>query len=417
MEELLCIIWQQRIYTRISVAPHIELEIIDPGIRNYGYGPDFLNAKLKVGEKQWTGHVVMHIHSTDWYRYNHDKDTNFNQVILLVVQHDDNRVVRQDGCRIMQLALPVTARHIEKSNQLLTIKYNQSHVLSCYNRLREVPRKTIADWMNALAIERMTQKVRRVESLINDQPESWKEAFYIILSRAFGTGRNSEAFELLARSLPYRYIQQHIDQPIQIYALLFGQAGFLEDELPEEKEIYKEMRREYAHLRDQYKLRPMPEHTWQYNIAHPAATPPHRLASLAALLYSRGDLFEQVCAARDLTTLTKVLRAPLYTQEENQIEFLFDLGEGTTNSLIINAVVPILLAYSRATDNRELRTRALNFLHTLPAESNRYIYQCQDVGLCADNAYHTQAMLQLCRNYCEERMCLRCQIGQWIITH
>lgn len=417
MEELMCFIWQQRIFTSFAVAPNIVLEVIDPGIRNCGYGPDFYNAKLRVGEKEWTGDVDMHVRASDWYCFSHDKDTTFNKMILLVVLRNDERVLRQDGHRMMQLVLPVSDQILEKSRQLLLIKEKSDAILSCSNRLPSVPRKVISDWINTLATERMREKVRRIEGLINQDPESWKEAFYVILCRAFGTGKNSNAFERLGRSLPYRYILRHIDNPIQVNALLFGQAGFLEDELPEVEGIYKEMRREYNYLRTEYNLTPMPSRMWKFDGVHNAAMPPNRLASLAALLYSRKDLFEQVCKAEDLTTLSKVLRAPLYTKEEDVMVFPFDLGEGTTNSLIINAVVPILVAYGKATGNRVLQDRAHNFLITLAPETNSFIFKCQRVGLSADNAYYSQALLQLSRNYCHQRMCLRCQIGQWLMMH
>ncbi len=417
MEELMYYVWQQRLYNRLPVSPTQDLEIIDPGLRNFDVGPDFFNAKLKLGGTVWAGNVEMHVRASDWFRHHHEKDPAYNNVILHVVMHDDGHVSRQDGQDLMQVTLPIPEAMAYKFRQLTTVGENNFSSITCSERLQQVPRIIIEDWKTALARERMAGKSQRVEDLVVKAHESWNEAFYVILSRSFGTGVNSDAFERLARSLPYSYLLKHLDNPMQVLALLFGQAGFLDTVYPGEPQAYQTWRSEYAFLRAKFSLKPLPISAWKFGGVRPAASPPHRLATLAALLYSRHNLFDEVREAKDLAQMMQVLTAPLQTPDAPESELTAYMGKSTLYSLIINAVVPMLLAYARWTADEAVEGRAMNLLESIPAEKNRYVEFCRYAGLTADNAHDSQALLQLYRNYCERHLCLRCRIGYWLMRH
>lgn len=48
-------------------------------------GPDFFNAQLVIGSQKWAGMVEIHLKSSDWYAHHHEKDANYDNVILHVV--------------------------------------------------------------------------------------------------------------------------------------------------------------------------------------------------------------------------------------------------------------------------------------------------------------------------------------------
>ena len=81
--------------------------------------------------------------------------------------------------------------------------------------------------------------------------------FYILLTRSFGFGVNSDAFEWLAKSLPLRYIQKQRASESQVEAMLFGQAGMLSEE--GSCHYYRLLRREYEFLRHKFGLKPLDE--------------------------------------------------------------------------------------------------------------------------------------------------------------
>ena len=63
-ENLLQFIWQNRFF---RTGPYhctdcILLEIINPGVHNFNQGPDFLNARIKLAKKEWSGNIELHVH-------------------------------------------------------------------------------------------------------------------------------------------------------------------------------------------------------------------------------------------------------------------------------------------------------------------------------------------------------------------
>jgi hypothetical protein len=416
MEDLLYYVWQQRIFTKLPFALGRDLEILDPGTRNFGSGPDFFNAKLKMGDTTWAGNVEMHVRATDWYRHHHDTDPAYNSVILHVVMRDDSRVQRPDGQLLMQVTLPVPDLLVYKYRKLTATGDQRFSSLTCAARIPQLPSVLITDWKLSLITERMALKTQRVRDLITRDGSSWQEAFYVVLCRAFGTGVNSDACERLARSLPYAYLLKHIDNPLQVEALILGQAGFLQEPLPADEAMFHHLQQEYDFLRSKFQLKPLPAGTWKMGGVRPQAAPPIRLATFAALLASRRDLFSQIFEARSLSRLIELLRVPA-PKTADLFEQPFSMGTSTIHSLIINAIVPMLLAYGQWSSDKELQQRAMLFLESIPAEQNRYVSFCTSAGLAAANALDSQAWLHLYRNYCERRQCLRCRFGHWMMRH
>ena len=103
-EKLLQFIWQFQYFNRdsLSTTSGQSLAIISPGILNKNQGPDFAQARLKIGDVAWAGSVELHIKSSDWIRHRHDTDERYQKIILHVVWMNDEEIADQtgDGCRI-----------------------------------------------------------------------------------------------------------------------------------------------------------------------------------------------------------------------------------------------------------------------------------------------------------------------------
>lgn len=448
MEELMYYVWQQRM-PGVLALPEMEagIEILDPGIRNLDAGPDFFNAKVRCGSTIWAGNVEMHVRASDWFRHHHDDDPAYGNVILHVVLEPDVAVVLQDVRKLLQVKMTFPQGFIDKYRMLTSAGAECFSVVTCSDRLEQLPKLVVSDWMTSLASERMSQKVQRVRDLIEIRQDSWKEAFYVILTRALGTGINGDACERLARSLPYAYILKHIDNPLQVEALLLGQGGFLEQSRSDSEVYYNDLRREYLFLRAKFSLHPLPVGCWKMARLRPPAFPQVRLALLAALLTSRRDFFSAILETDSLAGLVELFSVKLsgywavhYTfstilpvgtgagsADEASSDFTSAasntdtatrrLGISTIHSLIINAVVPMLFAYAQWRSDEQLAQRAQLLLESLPAEVNRYVTACVAAGLPARNAFDTQALLQLYKNYCELRKCIRCRFGVWLMGH
>lgn len=409
-------VWTQRMFQSLELIDTSPVEVIHPGLRNLDAGPDFFNAKVKIGDCIWAGNVEMHVRASDWYRHHHQKDKAYDSVILHVVLQADAAVSLSSGEQIRTVVMRIPPDILDKFRRLTAHTGMQILMpgaalpvhtsIACAPRLPLVPAIHLHDWIQALAIERMTQKMQRVRDLVEDRHDSWQEAFYVILARSLGTGINSDACERLARSLPYHALLKHIDSPIQIEAMLMGQAGFLSENPADtpENAYFHQLRREYNFLRQKFGLTPLPVHIWKMARIRPEASPRRRLHSLGMLLTQRPDLLNEILVASDIRSLMNHLK-------------VLGLGQQTQRSIIINAVVPFLLAYGQWNGDEERVERALSLLEQLPAEDNRYMNQWLACGVPLRSALDTQALLHLYKTYCEPHKCMRCRLGCWLLKH
>lgn len=398
MEELMYFVWSQRLFNSITTLDQSPIEIIHPGLRNHDVGPDFFNAKVRIDGVVWAGNVEMHCKSSDWYRHKHHDNPAYDNVILHVVLQADAVISRPNGQPIQTVVMKIPADVMSRFHDLNTGNGQWGSAIRCANRLPVVPQIVLHDWMTSLAVQRMTTKVQRVNDLIKDKKESWQEALYVILSRSLGTGINGDPFERLARSLPYSYLQKHIDNPLQIRAMLLGQAGLIDAS-------DTSLLQEYAFLKAKFNLTPLDAAAWKNARLRPYAAPEARINALTAILCSHQNLFSEIIDAPDIASLQKLFLLPR------------QLGETTVRSILINAVVPIILAYGQWLADEEMVERAISILEALPAEANRYMDYWVQAGIPIRNAFDSQALLQLYKEYCEHRKCMQCRIGCWMVKN
>lgn len=87
MERLMQYVWQHRLLetTDMVTVDGRKVTVIDPGRLNTDAGPDFFNAKIKLGEAMWAGDIEIHVRASDWHRHRHDGDRAYDSVVLHVV--------------------------------------------------------------------------------------------------------------------------------------------------------------------------------------------------------------------------------------------------------------------------------------------------------------------------------------------
>lgn len=409
-------VWHQRLFSHLATLDGGPLDILHPGLRNYDAGPDFFNAKIRIDGIVWVGNVEMHVRASDWFRHHHDNDTAYDSVILHVVMEADREIVLHDGTKLRTVVMTIPDDVMERYRQLcggnsttplLPGQVPTYSCISCTNRLSEVPRLIVNDWLASLCMQRLMQKMERVRDLVEKQLKGWPEAFFVVLTRSLGTGVNSDAMERLARSLPYSCLLHHRDNLLQLQALLLGQSGLLQtydaaSRPAEEQEEWHLLQREYAFLRQKFNLKPLSGTVWKTGRIRPPAQPDVRLRALARLIFTHHDLFSHILEAKNVDQLEKSLR-------------ITGLGLQTVRSLIINAVVPTLVSYAQWQGDSERCDHALGLLEQLPPENNRYMVQWREAGIDIKSAMHSQGLLQLFRNYCQPHKCIRCRIGCWLI--
>lgn len=416
MEQLLHYIWKYRLYrpSGLTTTQGDTLEIIDPGLENTDAGPDFFNAKIRINGTVWAGSVEIHQKASDWLAHGHSADKAYENVILHVVETDDGTVFRQNGEAIPQLVLPIPEQVIDNMEWLLT----RDSPVACLERLPAIDPVFRLQWMDALLAERLERKTDDILHWLDLYQKDWNEVFYILLCRNFGFGVNSDAFERLARSLPLKCILKQRPSASQVEALFLGQAGLLNDSNGNRHHYYRLLQQEYSFLRKKYGLEPLEPHIFRNLRLRPDATPHIKLVELAAIWIRHDTLFSSVLSARTPRELKDFFRVPASAFWDTHYNFLRpsphkkkQLGENALNMLLINTVVPLMFAYGLYHQMDEHKARALRLLASIPPEQNSIISLFSQVGMKPRNAGDTQALIQLKRNYCEQKKCLYCRLG------
>lgn len=422
-EALLHFVWQFQLFSPTGLATtadQLPVRVQKTGYHNHNAGPDFMNARVQVGDTLWAGHVELHVKASAWFQHGHHRDPAYGNVILHVVMYDD-RTDPQSG----ELAhIPCIALNRQIDHTLLD-RYHHLHTnqrwIPCADQFHTVSGMTITHWLNRLQVERLQEKAELVDRLLQENRNDWSQTVYQLLARNFGFKVNAEAFERLSRLMPFRVIRKHADQLFQLEALLMGQAGLLSEDF--EESYPSSLKQEYQFLSEKYELVPMGAHEWNRLRLRPANFPPIRIAQLAALLYHTPDLFNFMLNTESLPALRSQCQvgASTYWQshywpgKKAKRSSGKQLGRRSLDNLLINTVIPFLFTYGKMRDENTLIERALSWLEQLPPEQNHILHKWQDLGAPNHHAAHSQALLYLKRHYCDKKQCLSCEIGTTLL--
>jgi len=420
-EDFLQYLWKTRGFDHhyLFTTQGEPLEIIRPGMHNTDSGPDFFNARIRIGSTLWAGNVEVHLRGSDWRRHKHGDDKAYDNVILHVVCEDDEPLLRSNGEAVPTLELGgrISAEQFMRYREL-----NESTSwVPCGKQAGQVDSLTRTGWLERLMVERLEQRAQSIVQTLLQNHYDWDESFYQHLARYFGMKVNADPFEWLARTLPYRTIARHRGSLLQVEALLFGQAGLV----PESKETYPVLlAREYRILSRKYEL-PAPQgHLWKFMRLRPVNFPSIRLAQLAALLHHSPRLFSACMETENADELLQLLNVRASGYWDTHYRFgkispqrTKSLGLSAAHTLLINTVVPFLFVYGRRNGEERYCERALRLLEQLEPEQNTIVRSWAEAGLKADSAFDSQALLQLKSAYCDARRCLHCAIGHRLLKN
>ena len=172
MEQLLHYCWKHKLWPAhpLETTDGRQVEVIDPGLHNHNAGPDFFNAKVKIGGTLWVGNIEIHDRSSHWYQHGHDHDAHYDNVVLHVVGVADREVQTSHGDFVPQLCLTIPPSVQENYEELLkTDAYPP-----CYRIIPNLTRLTIHAWMAALQTERLEQKTIAIQERVRQANGSWK---------------------------------------------------------------------------------------------------------------------------------------------------------------------------------------------------------------------------------------------------
>ncbi len=414
-------VWQHRLGLRLDLrtVDGRRVRVVDQGVLNNDAGPDFFNATVEIGDETWVGNVEIHVRASDWFRHGHDGDPAYDSVILHVVQFDDAPVVRSDGTVIPQVVMRCTPESAKRCNLLLD---HAAKALPCENVVKGLPEVYRTEWLTALGMERLYRKSERILELVEATGGHWEGAAYVTLARALGFGLNSEPFERLAKCVPLSFINRHHDELLSVEAILFGQAGLIPAAREDENPYVTRLRQEYAFMAHKFGLKP-PGIEWRMARTRPQNFPHRRVAVLAQMIHNGFYLTGDLADARDMDAVRCLFDVRLMGFWATH--FTFDggcgctpkaLSRGSIDTLVINVAVPLLQARCMSRGDLDGMERCADMLQGIGAENNSIVRLFAGAGIECRDAFMSQALIELRREYCEKKKCIFCRWGHRMLS-
>ncbi len=418
-ENFLHYVWQYKKFdfSNLTTVSGELLTITNCGNYLQQTGPDFFNAQIVLGNQKWAGNIEIHIKSSDWYLHHHEKDANYENVILHVVWEHDTPVFRKDNSEIPVLELKnyIKEKELENYRQLASPK----SWIYCENQIAKIDSFVLSNWQERLFVERQERKYMPIEQLLIETENNWEAVLFCMLAKNFGLNTNGETFLKIAKSIPFSIIRKESAEVANIESLLFGSAGLLP--LEAEDNYTKDLKNRFDFISQKYTLKRVPIEPLQFFKHRPDNFPTIRLAQLAMLYHKQQNLFSKVNVAKKLTELYQLFEITI--SEYWQKHYQFDkesqkkkkqFSKPFIDLLVINTIVPIQFAYAKS-QGKESSESLLDLLSEISSEKNIIIDKFSNFGIKAMNAFESQSLLQLKNEYCNHGKCLQCAVGTQLL--
>lgn len=424
-EKFLHFIWKFQLlqnYPLTTIDGEI-VEVLNQGDWNQDEsGPDFSCAKIKIGNKIWVGNVELHIYSSDWNRHQHSKDKAYSSIILHVVLNHDSEIEMLNKQQIPTLELKkfISPEVIESYKTLLKIETN---FIPCEKNIQLIQKEKLNLWLERIVLGRIERKSKEVESALLYTGKNWEALLFRRLAYAFGLKINAEAFEVWANSFEYSVLQKVQKKPELVYALFFGQAGFLEFSFSDDYII--KLQKDYAFLKNKYKLTPLNSAVFKFFRLYPASFPTVRMMQLATLYTAYPNLFMFLMGSKSADKIYLVFKELHYPkfwenhytfEKESSKKVQKQITDDLINRIIINVIIPMKYIYGK-TLGIDIVTELLELLHFLPSEKNTVLEKFKKIGIKPENALESQALLEMKKHFCDEKKCLNCAIGLQVLKN
>lgn len=420
-EDFLHYVWKYKMFSKVdfTTTDNERLSILKTGLHNKNAGPDFLNSHLKIVDQTWIGNVEIHVKSSDWYLHNHEIDANYDAVILHVVWENDAPVFMQNNKPIPTLVLKdyVDENVLNNYRELFS---SPTSWIPCQNLIATVDEFTLSNWKERLFFERLERKSEEINVLLVQENNNFEAVLFQLLAKNFGLKVNGDSFLRLAQSVDFSIVQKVSFDENQFAALLFGQAGFLEEKVQDE--YHRQLNLEYRFLKHKFNLDPIISSQFSFFRMRPNNFPTIRIAQLVSLFHKHQNLFSKLMETNNLKDYYHLFSVEIHPFWKTHYNFKSEskpspkkLTNSFVDLLIINAIIPLKFLYQKSRGEVDVAS-FLKVLSDIKPEKNSVISKFSEIKIASKSAFETQALLELKNNYCATKRCLECAIGKVVLN-
>tara|TARA_R110002072_G_scaffold112893_3_gene242009 strand:+ start:5181 stop:6452 length:1272 start_codon:yes stop_codon:yes gene_type:complete len=420
-EDFLHYIWKHKKFrfNNLKTTTAKSIVVTSVGQHNFNSGPDFFNAKIKIGEQLWAGNVEIHINSSDWFLHSHEQDKTYDNVILHVVWEDDTEVFRKDNTAIPTLQLKDVV-DVSMLNNYEKLFAKQNKWINCENDFASTDNFILSNWLERLYFERLERKSKTIKTLLDASKNDWESVLFKMLTKNFGLKVNGESFFSLAQSIDFSLIRKTQSNPQVLEALLFGQAGLLEKDV--EDSYYSGLTDEYEFLKQKFGIKNNQVLPLQFFRLRPPNFPTIRLSQLANLYSKHQNLFSKVIELNKLEDFYELFKVSTsefwkthYTFQKESKSSTKTLSKSFVDLLLINTILPIKFSYAKQ-KGEEVDSEIIKLATAIASEKNNIISAFNNLKKVSKSSLDAQALIQLKTEYCDKNKCLKCAVGNQFLN-
>jgi len=407
------------------------VRVFHPGFANLEGGPDFRGAVLQIGaDAPCSGDVEVDLRAAGWRAHGHDRNPNFQKVLL--------HVIWEDGTGAASLSPPPNGRKPEPHPAILSLKNMLDAPLaelslSLENEsLRSLPESFRGKCCAPLRGLGEAEVLRLLEQAARVRLENKAAQFR---ARAKNAGWEQALWENLFRALGYKHnvwpMQHLAEQRMRLHgaggdllalqARLLGLSGLLPDELTRaQKSTDSYVRRIWDiwwRERDAFSEVILPRASWRFHGLRPANHPSRRLA-LASHWLSDKDFIPKLekWIATDGAGLMEALQVERdefwswhWTFKSARLKKPQPLlGVARVTDLAVNVILPWLWLRAAEGGSEKIRKEVeRRFFSWPPAEDNSILKLARQRLLGTSNARFLktaaaqQGLIQIVRDFCD----------------
>ena len=419
-EDFLHYLWKFQFFThkKLKTFNGETIQIYKAGDHNKNSGPDFFNAKMLIADQLWAGNIEIHVKASDWYLHHHEEDSSYDNVIMHVVWEKDVDIYRENNSVIPTLELQsFTSQNLLFNYRKLLSK--KSSYIHCENDISKVDKFVLNNWLEKLYIEKLIYKSDLISALLTQTNNDWEAVLFKLLAKNFGLKVNGEAFLNLANSFDYAVFRKVQNNLQKTEALLFGQAGLLQEDF--QNGYFQDLKKEYQFLSLKYRLEPLYKNQFQFFRLRPNNFPTIRIAQLANLYLVHKNLFSKILnkkSLKDFYSIFSIGVSEFWKSHYNfnsvsKRSFKF-LTKPFIDLLLINTIVPLLFVYNKQSGKLN-EEKLFDLIKQMKPEKNNIIREFDHLKINAKNSFETQALLHLKNEYCDKHLCLQCAVGNVLL--
>ena len=456
-EQLIQCIWAEQLLAgTLETQTDLSVEVINPGDWNHGPGPDFLDAEIMLDGITRKGDIEIHLRSNDFQNHKHDRDYEYNRLVLHVflaqtdeeprdLLHNGNYVERLELEQYLFPDLDTIRRTISVSD----IQFSEGGpVGKCQPVFAMWDADTTRDFLDSAGCERFESKARRMADQLPG--EGIEQAFYQSLMSLMGQRGGRALYFLLAKRTPLIELREYLRDVDPNYHVMMLEAIYLHiaQLLPDEKKLEKMSDEEHRYLDSLRELWSQVEPylndriikktpRWLSGI-RPANFPYRRLSGIARWLAPRLQeqdflarnykafkaALPQVWNKRNSLQLSKHWMAHYIIEDENAFwstRFSWGgkqtaspqnlIGESHARAILLNILLPTLLLIARDRNDAEFEQQLFRFWKVYPKLPENRIVKRMKHRLFADNItalsllnteQRQQALYQVYHEFCRD---------------